>query len=128
MPTWHSTWHVLPSPISSARISERDSAHERSIQSSAAISPVNYGGPLVAIDGAVFGLLVPLSPRGGMAGVGLYDSGIGFAIPAPDLLRLAPKLAGGADLKAAYIGLVPDDKHRDGGVRVAVASTESDLI
>lgn len=90
----------------------------RAIQTSAAVSPANYGGPLAGIDGKVMGLLVPLSLSGGMASVDIYDSGIGFAIPADDLLRLVPRLARGEHLQAGFLGVEPDRLSRD-GVRVA---------
>lgn len=89
----------------------------RALQTSAAVSPANYGGPLVGIDGHVLGLLVPLALDGGMASVDIYDSGIGFAIPAPDLLRLVPRLAKGEHLQPGFLGIEPDRSSRD-GVRV----------
>jgi len=36
----------------------------RCLQTDAKVSPVNYGGPLVAADGRVLGLLIPASPSG----------------------------------------------------------------
>lgn len=90
----------------------------RAIQASAAISPVNYGGPLVGIDGKVMGLLVPLSISGRMASVQIYDSGIGFAIPASDVVALVPRLSKGLHLEPGFLGVVPDASHRGQGVRV----------
>ena len=52
------------------------------IQTDANINPGNYGGPLLNIDGEVLGLCVPLARKQDpTAGVDLYDSGVGFAIP-----------------------------------------------
>lgn len=90
----------------------------RAIQSSAAISPVNYGGPLVGIDGSILGVLVPLDLQGRMAGVDIYDSGIGFAIPIQDVVELIPRLTKGGKLERAFLGLVPDESHRGQGIRV----------
>src|SRR5262249_36115265 len=36
----------------------------KAVQTDAKVSPVNYGGPLVDLQGRVLGVLVPLSPRG----------------------------------------------------------------
>ena len=94
--------------ISVGIISAVGRVHGLAIQADAKISPVNYGGPLVTVDGRVSGLLVPLSPtdRGDSiaAGVEWYDSGIGFAIPARDLLIAVEKLTDGTDMLRGVLG------------------------
>jgi serine protease Do len=79
----------------------------RAIQTDAKISPVNYGGPLVDIEGRVLGILVPLSPQasGEVAGVEWYDSGIGFAIPMVDVNAALERLKGGRDLVPGLMGI-----------------------
>ncbi|MCS7304930.1 MAG: PDZ domain-containing protein [Thermoguttaceae bacterium] len=79
----------------------------KAIQTDAAVSPNNYGGPLVDIHGRVLGILAPLSPQGGseIAGVEWYDSGIGFAIPLEDILQALPRLKEGKDLKPGLLGI-----------------------
>jgi serine protease Do len=81
----------------------------KAIQTDAKVSPVNYGGPLVDVDGRVLGLLVPASPRGDSetAGVEWYDSGIGFAIPMADVLAALPRLKEGKDLRRGKLGITP---------------------
>src|SRR2546423_7557163 len=78
------------------------------IQTDAKISPANYGGPLIDIQGRVLGILVPLSPqRGGgeVAGAEWYDSGIGFAIPLADVLQHLPTLKAGKDVHPGVMGI-----------------------
>lgn len=79
----------------------------KAIQTDAKVSPTNYGGPLVDLDGRVLGLLVPAAPRGDneTAGVEWYDSGIGFAIPLEDVQAVFPKLKGGSDLRRGILGI-----------------------
>lgn len=81
------------------------------IQTDAKISPVNYGGPLVDLQGRVLGILVPLSPSDAgeqiRAGVEWYDSGIGFAIPVTDALRVVRDLQSGEDRYRGRLGLKP---------------------
>ena len=79
----------------------------KAVQTDAKVSPSNYGGPLVDISGRVFGVLVPMSPdaTGEMAGVEWYDSGIGFAVPLVDILRVLPKMREGHDLHAGVLGI-----------------------
>ncbi len=79
----------------------------KALQTDAAVSPLNYGGPLVDIRGRVIGLIVPLSPEEGseLAGYEWYDSGIGFAVPAQTLAELLPRLQKGKDLRPGLTGL-----------------------
>jgi S1-C subfamily serine protease len=89
-------------------ISALNRIHGMAIQTDAKISPVNYGGPLVTLNGRIAGILVPLSPQGGgspNSGVEWYDSGIGFAIPLKDALQAAEKLRAGKNLKPGRLGL-----------------------
>lgn len=79
------------------------------IQTDAKISPVNYGGPLLNLDGDVLGILVPLSPGDSgddiEAGVEWYDSGIGFAIPINEALQAANLLRNGEDRVRGVLGV-----------------------
>jgi serine protease Do len=83
-----------PPSISAGIVSAVGRIWGKAVQTDAKVSPNNYGGPLVAIDGRVMGVLVPASHQseGDNAGVEWYDSGIGFAIPLEDINRILPKL------------------------------------
>lgn len=96
------------SSVSVGIISALNRIHGMAIQTDAKVSPVNYGGPLVSLNGTIAGILVPLSPRGGgsaTSGIEWYDSGIGFAIPLKDALASAEKLRSGQNLKPGRIGI-----------------------
>jgi S1-C subfamily serine protease len=96
----------------------------RAIQTDAKVSPTNYGGPLVDLEGRVQGVLVPASPRAEdeTAGLEWYDSGIGFAVPLEDINKTLPRLKQGKDLKRGVIGvnLQPGDEHSTPVVVVSV--------
>jgi len=79
----------------------------KAIQTDAAVSPNNYGGPLVDIRGRLLGVLVPLSPSetSELAGVEWYDSGIGFAVPGQTVMELLPRLKQGKDLLPGVVGI-----------------------
>jgi len=79
----------------------------KAVQTDAKVSPVNYGGPLVDLQGRTIGVLVPLSPQqsGQTAGVEWYDSGIGFAVPMEDVLAVAVRLKAGEDLQPGLLGI-----------------------
>lgn len=79
----------------------------KAIQTDAKISPINYGGPIVDIQGRVQGILIPASPNGNdeTAGTEWYDSGIGFAIPMEDVLAVLPRLKEGKDLQKGILGV-----------------------
>ncbi|MCA9215144.1 MAG: PDZ domain-containing protein [Planctomycetales bacterium] len=88
-------------------ISATDRIWGKAVQTDAKISPNNYGGPLIDLDGRVMGILVPLSPQGGseFAGVEWYDSGIGFATPLDDVMQRLDSLIEGNDLKPGLMGI-----------------------
>ena len=105
--TWSDTQNTMPS-ASVGIISALDRVWGKAIQTDAKVSPVNYGGPLVDLQGRVFGILVPLAPRGDSetAGVEWYDSGIGFAVPMEDVLAVLPRLKEGKTLHKGRIGVI----------------------
>ncbi|MDY0169661.1 MAG: PDZ domain-containing protein [Thermoguttaceae bacterium] len=79
----------------------------KAVQTDAAVSPNNYGGPLVDIAGRVIGVVAPLSPQGDdeVAGHEWYDSGIGFAVHGDQILRALPRLKAGEDLHPGLLGV-----------------------
>jgi serine protease Do len=101
-----------PPSINGGIVSATNRVWGKAIQSDAKISPVNYGGPLLAIDGRVMGVIVPISPTSEeeTSGFEWYDVGIGFAIPFEDVLKVVPKLKAGTPekqvtLKAGMLGI-----------------------
>lgn len=100
----------------------------KAIQTDCKVSPVNYGGPLVALDGRVIGVLVPASPNaeGDTAGVEWYDSGIGFAIPLDDINAVFPRLKGGKDIGRGVLGFNPKEPEEMYNVPVTIGSIAND--
>ncbi|HSQ55210.1 MAG TPA: PDZ domain-containing protein, partial [Gemmata sp.] len=98
-----------PPSMSIGIVSATNRIWGKCIQTDAKTSPVNYGGPLVAIDGRVYGVIVPASNRaeGETAGVDVYDGGIGFAVPLEDITNVLPRLKEGKDLKRGLLGINP---------------------
>lgn len=86
----------------------------KAIQTDAKVSPINYGGPLIDIQGRVQGIIIPASPNGEdiTAGIEWYDSGIGFAIPMEDILAVLPKLKQGKDLQKGLMGFAPKSQDK----------------
>ncbi len=104
--SWSEGGSGAPS-VSIGILSATDRIWGKAIQTDAKVSPINYGGALVDIQGRVMGVLVPLSPRGTdeLAGVDWYDSGIAFAVPLEDINRVLPRMKEGKDLKAGTLGV-----------------------
>ena len=103
--TWTSI-DGLPS-VSVGIVSALGRIYGKAIQTDAKVSPVNYGGPLLDLEGRVLGVLVPTSPRGQdeTAGYEWYDSGIGFAIPLEDINAVLPRLMKGENLHKGQLGI-----------------------
>lgn len=79
----------------------------RALQTDAMVSPLNYGGPLLDVEGRLLGVLVPLTP----AGQGVkdwYDSGIGFAVPWSEVTDRLERLKRGETIQPGRLGVVFD--------------------
>ena len=74
------------------------------VQTDAAISAVNYGGPLITLRGELIGIISPLAPVG-QRGEDWYDSGIGFAVPMNLINSRIDRLLTGEDIHAGWMGL-----------------------
>jgi len=100
-------WNAARPSIGVGILSATNRAWGRAVQTDASVSPANYGGPLVDIQGRVIGVLAPLPAEtaGMMAGTELYDSGIGFAVPLVDILRVLPRLQAGETLVPGVMGI-----------------------
>lgn len=93
--------------VSIGVISAKERVWGKAIQTDAKVSPVNYGGPLIDLEGRMTGLLVPLSPQSQTVSAGFewYDSGIGFAIPAADVMHALPRMQAGENLRPGLMGI-----------------------
>ena len=102
------TFDVGQISMSAGILSAKERIWSKAIQTDAKISPINYGGPLIDIQGRVLGVLAPLSPQGQggeLAGAEWYDSGIGFAVPLADIFRHLDTLKAGKDLHPGLLGI-----------------------
>ncbi len=84
----------------------------KAVQTDAKISPANYGGPLIDLQGRCIGILVPMSPQGDddAAGVEWYDAGIGFAVPLEEILLQLDTLRKGETIRPGRMGVMFADK------------------
>jgi serine protease Do len=109
--------------LSAGIVSATQRISGRAVQTDANISPANYGGPLVDIQGRVIGICVPLSPRSQDAAAGSewYDSGIGFAVPLDGQSRLIELMKAGKVVQPGMMGVQvrPADKETGQGVVIA---------
>ncbi len=109
-------------------ISALDRAYGKAVQTDAKVSPVNYGGPLIDLQGRTIGILAPISPGAILEGDSsqLYDSGIGFAVPLADILERLPTMQSGKDIRSGKLGIVVTDQNElSGPVKVAGAAPGS---
>lgn len=80
---------------------------DKAIQTDCKISPQNYGGPLIDLNGETMGILTLLNPAIATEGEveQWYDSGVGFAIPIQDVLDRLPTLQSGTDIYPGKLGI-----------------------
>jgi len=100
-------WDAAQPGVAVGVVSATDRVWGKAVQTDAAVSPMNYGGPLVDIAGRVIGILAPLpADTAGMTeGTELYDAGIGFAVPLEDVLAILPRLERGGSLVPGVLGI-----------------------
>jgi serine protease Do len=84
----------------------------KAVQTDANLSPANYGGPLLDLEGRVIGICVPLNPQSKAEGAGVdwYDSGIGFAVPIAGNDKVIEALKAGKTLQPAFLGVQSEPK------------------
>lgn len=100
-------WTATAPTVAVGILSATNRAWGRAVQTDAAVSPMNYGGPLVDLEGRVIGVLTPLpaDTAGLTEGTELYDAGIGFAVPLEDVLAVLPRLERGETLVPGMLGI-----------------------
>lgn len=89
-------------------VSAKDRVFGKAIQTDAKISPLNYGGPLIDLQGRVVGILSPLAAQGGeggQTGADWYDIGLGFAVPLDEIKSRLSVLERGVDLMPGLLGI-----------------------
>lgn len=92
------------------------------IQTDAKLNPANYGGPLCDLEGRVIGICVPMAQRAGeLAGVELYDSGVGFAVPKHRLDAIVETLMTRGSVYRGWLGFVIDPRSPDAAVILNIA-------
>lgn len=106
--------------ISMGIVSALNRVGGRAIQTDANISPANYGGPLLDIEGRVIGICVPMSAdsQSLASGVEWYDSGIGFCIPVVGNEELIERMKQGRHIKRAFLGVQTEDIEDVDGIRI----------
>lgn len=95
--------------VSLGLISGKNRIFGKAIQTDANISPANYGGALIDVEGRMIGICTPLSPNSSelVAGSEWYDSGIGFVIPIADIPEIIQSLKSKIDIEVGKIGIHP---------------------
>lgn len=103
-------------------VSARNRMHGNAIQVDAKLSPANYGGPVCDLHGHIVGMAVPMGKRPGeLAGIELYDSGVGFAIPKDRADEIVDVLKTGRSFYRGWLGIQVDPRARDAVVILNIA-------
>ena len=84
------------------------------IQTDAKLSPANYGGLVCDIHGRILGIGVPMAQRPGeLAGIELYDSGVGFAVPKERVDEIVAVLKTGESFYRGWLGIQVKQRSKD---------------
>ena len=97
--------------------------NNNAFQTDAKLNPGNYGGPVCDIHGRIMGMAVPMGQRPGeLAGLELYDSGVGFALPKHRVDEIVDTLRKGKSFYRGWLGISIDGTVSDA---VGVANVAS---
>ncbi len=103
-------------------ISAKNRMHRNAVQTDAKLSPINFGGPLCDVQGRVMGITVPMAQRPGeLAGVEMYDSGVGFAVPKHRLDAIVSELKSGRSFHRGWLGVAMNPRVTDAVVILNIA-------
>ena len=95
-------------------ISGKNRMMGNAIQTDAKLNPANYGGPLCDLQGRIIGLCTPMAQRPGeLAGVELYDSGVGFVLPKWRVDEIVAKLMTGESVYRGWLGFAVDSRGQE---------------
>jgi len=93
------------------------------IQTDAKLSPANYGGPVVDLEGRCLGIAVPMAQQQGeLAGVEFYDAGVGFAVPEHRVRKIAEALKRGESFYRGWLGVQTDPRFKNGLLIARIAN------
>ena len=124
------TYDGLMPSVSVGIVSALDRIWGKALQTDSKISPVNYGGPLVDIEGNALGILVPLSAEKSAenAGVEWYDSGIGFAIPINMAADIMKDLKEHGKVTRGWLGVMIQNLTQDLADSFSLKTTQGALV
>ncbi len=95
----HSVSHGIISAVGRSEV-DVDIAYKNWLQTDAPINPGNSGGPLINTHGEVIGISVAIATESG------GHQGVGFAIPANTVVRIAEQLKSGKKVVRGLLGVV----------------------
>lgn len=95
----HSVSHGIISAVGRSEV-DVDIEYKNWLQTDAPINPGNSGGPLINTRGEVIGLSVAIATDSG------GHQGVGFAIPANTVVRIADQLKTGRKIVRGFLGVV----------------------
>ncbi len=100
--------------ISTGILSAVNRMQGNAVQTDAKLSPANYGGPVCNLQGRIIGIAVPMAQRPGeLAGIEMYDSGVGFAVPKHRVDEIVSSLKSGQSFYRGWLGISIDPRSVD---------------